>query len=407
MAELHILQEPGRATPDAIPGRPLWRLGFRPFFLFGAGFGLLGVGLWIAVYAGWLSPAPEREPLGGWLGWHRHEMPFGFASAIVAGFLLTAIQNWTSRPSLHGRPLLGLFALWLAARLCWLLGVPWQWTLVPELAFFLLLAFAAGRLLWKVRQSHNYLIPITLVAMGLADAETLAGIATGNDAWQYNGALAVVWLIVALMTMIGGRVIPFFTQRGLGRPQPGTGPLWLDVVLMTAALAAAVFAASGLDVAPHGPFAVFFAALAVGHAFRLGCWYDRGIWNVALLWPLHVACLWLVVAFAGLVLYHAGTLPSASFALHALTVGAMGGLILAMIARVSLGHTGRPLQASQGITWAFVLLNLGALARVFLASWFLLPGLILSTVCWVVAFGLFVAIYTPVLCRARADGKPG
>ncbi|MDR3086585.1 MAG: NnrS family protein [Azoarcus sp.] len=404
MSELFIPQEPRQTDPVF----PLWRLGFRPFFLFGALFGIVGVVLWIFFYADWLPVLPW-EPLGGWLGWHRHEMPFGFAVAIVAGFLLTAIQNWTGRPSLRGRPLMWLFVLWAAARACWLLGVPWQWTLMPELAFIFLLAFFTGRLLWQVRQSHNYSAPGTILLMGLADIESLAGVATGNVAWQHNGAMAVIWLIVALMTMIGGRVIPFFTQRGLGRPQARTTPLRLDMALMIAALVLSALAAfgSGVGVAPQWPFAVLFMALAAAHAFRLWRWYDHGIWSVALLWPLHLACLWMAVAFVALAAYHVGWLSSSSIALHALTVGAMGGLILAMIARVSLGHTGRPLQTSKAMTWAFALLNLGAVARVFLTDSFPLSGLLISSLCWLIAFGLFVSLHAPILCRPRADGSPG
>ncbi|MDR1854211.1 MAG: NnrS family protein, partial [Azoarcus sp.] len=222
---------------------PLWRLGFRPFFLFGALFSVAALAMWSLWYMGATPAAEIWEPLGGWLSWHRHEMPFGFAVAIVAGFLLTAIQNWTSRPSLSGKPLLGLFALWALARLAWLVGAPWQVAAMPEMAFLLLLAFATGRLLWRARQSHNYSAPFTIVLMAAADTLSIAGLATANDDWQRNGALAVVWLIVALMTMIGGRVIPFFTQRGLGRAAPRPAPLWLDATLMAAALVLALLSA--------------------------------------------------------------------------------------------------------------------------------------------------------------------
>ncbi|MDR1853785.1 MAG: NnrS family protein [Azoarcus sp.] len=413
MPQLLRIEEPQRA-PRPLPPRadksdvyPLWRLGFRPFFLFGVVFSLFALALWIGFYAGW-TPAPATwEPLGGWLSWHRHEMPFGFATAIVAGFLLTAIQNWTSRPSLSGKPLLGLFALWALARLAWLVGAPWPVAAAPELAFLLLLAFATGRLLWRARQSHNYSAPFTIVMMAAADALSIAGLATVNDDWQRNGALAVVWLIVALMTMIGGRVIPFFTQRGLGRAAPRPAPLWLDATLMAAALVLALLSAFGLGATASLVWVAPFALLAVAHAWRLWRWHDRDIWRVPLLWSLHLACLWLAVALAAFALFHAGWLTSSSIALHALTVGAMSGLILAMIARVSLGHTGRPLQASGAMTWAFALLNLGAAARVFVAPYFFMAGLAVATVCWLAAFGIFAWRYAPILLAPRADGKPG
>ena len=387
---------------------PLWRLGFRPFFLAGAVFGLFGVALWIAALLGALPQAlSEWVPLGGWLGWHQHEMPFGFAVAIVAGFLLTAVQNWTGRPGLRGWPLIILASLWCAARLCWLLGLPWAFAAATGLVFLLFLAFVTGRSLWKVGQTHNYLAPGTVLLLALADTLALAGVATGHADWQYNAAMAAIWLIVALMTMIGGRVIPFFTQMGLRREKSVASWLWLDVALMAGALVLAILAAVGYGRQPALPLAFLSAALVAGHAVRLARWYDSGIWRVPLLWSLFLACLWMVIGFAGLGMFHSGLLASSSFALHALTTGAMGGLILAMISRVSLGHTGRMLKAPAGMTWAFALINLGAVSRVFLAIWNYPLGLTVTAICWGAAFGLFAWYYAPMLCQARVDGRDG
>jgi uncharacterized protein involved in response to NO len=408
MALLQIDGTVSSPPPSSTSDFPLWRLGFRPFFLAGAVFGIVVVALWIAAFLGALPQVLSAwSPLGGWLGWHQHEMPFGFATAIVAGFLLTVVQNWTGQPGLHGKPLVIMVCLWCAARLCWLSGLPWVFAAVTGQAFLLFLAFVTGRILWKVKQKHNYLAPGTVLLLALADALALAGVASGHSDWQYNAAMAAIWLIVALMAMIGGRVIPFFTKMGLRRTDPIVSWLWLDVALMTGALVLAALAAVGYGREPQAAFAVLFAALTVGHALRLGRWYDSGIWRVPLLWSLHLACLWMVVGFAGLALFHGGGLASSSFALHALTVGAMGGLILAMVSRVSLGHTGRPLQAPAAMTWAFILFNLGAVARVFLALWHYPSGLALAAVCWVAALGLFVWHYTPMLCQARVDGRPG
>jgi uncharacterized protein involved in response to NO len=408
MALLQIDGTVSSPPPSSASDFPLWRLGFRPFFLTGTVFGIFAVALWIAAFLGALPQALSTwSPLGGWLGWHQHEMPFGLATGIVAGFLLTVVQNWTGRPGLRGRPLIILVGLWCATRLCWLAGLPWAFAAATGLAFLLFLAFVTGHTLWKVKQKHNYLAPCTVLLLALADALALAGIASGRGDWQSNASMAAIWLIVALMAMIGGRVIPFFTQMGLRRKEPIVSWLWLDVALMAGALGLAVLAAVGYGREPQAPFTLVFAALAVGHAFRLGRWYDPGIWHVPLLWSLHLACLWMVVGFAGLALFHGGWLLSSSFALHALTVGAMGGLILAMVSRVSLGHTGRALQAPPAMTWAFILINLGAAARVLLAFWHTPIGLALAAVCWVAAFGLFVWHYAPMLCRARVDGRPG
>ncbi|GHT93360.1 hypothetical protein AGMMS49545_12520 [Betaproteobacteria bacterium] len=407
MGELAAPASPSASSSDF----SLWRLGFRPFFLGGAIFGGLAVALWVAVL---LSALPSAfaawQPLGGWLGWHRHEMPFGFAAAIIAGFLLTVVQNWTGRPGLHGRPLIVLALLWCSARLVWLAGLSWELAALAEFAFLLGLASVTGYALWKVKQKHNYLAPMTILLLGLADLRAFAGIVARRDDWQLDAAWAAIWLIVALMTMIGGRVIPFFTQQGLARKQAATSSvtrLWLDVALMAGAMAMAVLHAAGDVNTAQMPFAVFFALLAVGHVWRLGRWYDSGIWRVPLIWSLHLACLWLVAGFSGLALFHAGILPSAGFALHALTIGGMGGLILAMMSRVSLAHTGHSLRAPNGMVWAFALINLGAAARVFLAVWHYPAGLALAAICWFLAFTLFVWRYAPLLVRPRADGLPG
>lgn len=183
--------------------------------------------------------------------------------------------------------------------------------------------------------------------------------------------------------------------------------VWLDVALLVASGVIAVLYAVGLAMPRSILLGVLFAAVSLGHAVRLGRWYDKGIWRVPLLWSLHLAMLWLVVATAGLALWHFGGLDNASPSLHALTVGAMSGLILAMIARVTLGHTGRPLQLPAGIAGAFVLFNLGAVARVFLSTAMPLGALWISAACWAVALGLYVWRYAPMLVTARVDGHPG
>ncbi|MCY1263533.1 NnrS protein [compost metagenome] len=386
----------------AIPS--LWRLGFRPFFLGGSLFAVVAIGAWIAVLLGVL---PEWQPLGGWLAWHRHEMLFGFAVAIVAGFLLTAVQNWTGRPGVSGTPLIWLAGLWLAARLGWLFGAPLALVGPLELALLPALAFFIGRSLWQVRQVRNYPILAVLLLLALADVQSVVGLAIGNEDWQRSSVLAAIWLVTALMTLIGGRVIPFFTQRGLGRQQQVPAWPWLDNALLAGTLLLAVLTAFGLTLQAHPLLALLFGVLAVGHCIRLARWWDRDLWRVPLLWSLHLAYFWIAVAFAGMALFHLGLGFSSSLALHALTVGGIGGLILAMIARVSLGHTGRPLQPPAAMGWAFALLNLGTVGRVFVSAWLPLPGLAIAAGCWVAAFGLFAWHYGPMFWKPRVDGQPG
>ena len=383
---------------------PLWRLAFRPFFLAGSLFAMLAIPLWVATWTGiW----PGFQPTGGWLSWHRHEMLFGFAMAIVAGFLLTAGQTWTGQPGVSGNKLMALAAVWLLARLGWLFGLPLALVIPLDLLFMLGVTGLMARMLWVVRQKRNYPIVAVLTLMIGADVLVLCGIALADDGLQRQGILAGLWLVAALMAIIGGRVIPFFTQRGLGHTEAVKPWVWLDVALLVGTGLIAALYAAGVALQQHLLIGVLFLAIAAGHLLRLVRWYDGGIWRVPLLWSLHVAMLWLVVAAAGLALWNFGHLGSSSASLHALSVGSMSGLILAMIARVTLGHTGRPLQLPGGIVGAFVLFNLGAASRVFLSSQWPVMGLWLAAICWALAFALYAWRYAPMLLSARVDGHPG
>ncbi|AIL61346.1 NnrS family protein [Pseudomonas alkylphenolica] len=383
---------------------PLLRLAFRPFFLAGCGLALLAVPLWLAALNGSLG---DWQPAGGWLAWHRHELVFGFGLAIIAGFLLTAGQTWTGQPGLSGTPLAALALLWLAARIAWLANLPWPLLALLELAFPLIVALLMGAMLWRVRQKRNYPVVLVLLLLTAADAVSVYGLLQGHDGWQRQGVLSAIWLVAAMMGLIGGRVIPFFTQRGLGRVE-GVAPWpWLDWLLLAGAALVAVLYAAGPALAANVWIGLLFAALTLGHGVRLWRWHDRGLWRVPLLWSLHLAYGWLALACLGMALWHFGVPLNPSLAVHCLTIGAMAGLILAMIARVSLGHTGRPLQPPAGMTLAFILLNLAGVSRVLLVLWLPLAGLWLAAVCWVGAFALYAWRYAPMLLRARVDGHPG
>ncbi|MDX1297630.1 MAG: NnrS family protein [Pseudomonas sp.] len=388
---------------QALAITPLLRLGFRPFFLFGVVLAALAIPLWVLVFlGGWSFPTPQ----GGWLAWHRHELVFGFAGAIISGFLLTAVQTWTGQPSISGRPLGLLVGLWLLGRLSWWLPSA-ELLLALNVLFLLAVAGGVGRLLWAVRQQRNYPIVLVLLLLTGADALTLLGVLQHNEAWQRQGSLAAVWLVVAMMTLIGGRVIPFFTQRGLMRATAVQPWSWLDGALLIGTVLVGVLTGLGWLLQPSALAGVLLMLLGVGHAIRLCRWFDRGLLSVPLLWSLHLAYAWLVVGCVALALWHWGAPLSASQALHALTIGSVGGLILAMLARVSLGHTGRPLTLPRGFVVAFVLLNLAALVRVVGVSFAYQPALWVGALCWCLAFAQYLYCYGPMLCRARVDGHPG
>jgi uncharacterized protein involved in response to NO len=334
------------------------------------------------------------------LAWHRHEMPFGFAAAIIAGFLLTAVPNWTGRPGLKGWPLIGLVLVWLVARMAWLLPIAPAGLLFLQLPFLPLLAWVLGRDLVAAGKRDNYPIVLMITLLAGCQVMTLWGLWVDDEGLQRHGVLAALWLVGALMSVIGGRVIPFFIQRGLNRPaSPATNPLPTRVLLVSGLLAALTFAL-GLNDLPRLWLAALFVLIGSLHLLRLWRWYDRGIWRVPLLWSLYLSYAWLVVAVFAMGLWHAGLMLQQSLATHSLAVGGIGGLILAMVVRVSLGHTGRALQPSKAIVAGFALVMIAGLARVLLVSFSGL-GLGVSALFWCVAFGLFLVGYTSILLRAR------
>ncbi|MBZ9784398.1 NnrS family protein [Pseudomonas sp. REP124] len=382
---------------NKLSAAPVFSLGFRPFFLAGAAFAAMAVAIW----ALWLyGRLPGAQPVGGMLAWHRHEMPFGFAVAIIAGFLLTAVPNWTGRPGLKGWPLIGLVLVWLLARLAWLMPIPPGLLLILQLPLLPLLAVVLGRDLIAARKRENYPILLMITLLAGCQVMTLWGFWTDDVGLQRRGVLAALWLVGAMMSVIGGRVIPFFIQRGLNRPATPADSPWPTRVLLVSSLLAALTFALGLNDVPRLWLAALFALMCGLHLLRLWRWHDRGMWRVPLLWSLYLSYVWLLVAVIGMALWHLGLMPQQSLATHSLAVGGVGGLILAMIARVSLGHTGRPLLPSKAIVVGFALVLLAGLSRVLLVP-FSGFGLGLSAALWCAAFGLFLLRYTDILLKPR------
>jgi uncharacterized protein involved in response to NO len=391
------------AKPTA--GVPLLRLGFRPFFLGAALFAVLAAGLWAAAYAGWLG---GLAPRGGWLTWHMHEMPFGFAVAVIAGFLLTAVQTWTGSPGLRGRWLAAVFALWLAARIGWLWpGLPWPVLVALELAFLPAVAVRVGWQLGRVGQRRNYPLVALLVLLTLTDALALGALAAGDFEWLRRAVWAALWLIGTVVAIVGGRVIPLFTASGLHLPAPIAPRRWLEALAHGGLPLLAGLALAGVGLAPDRLLAPLFLLLGIAHALRLARWFRPGILRVPLLWSLHLAYAWLAAALLGLAAWHLGLPILGSAALHLFTIGTIGGLILAMMARVSLGHTGRALQPPAVMPLAFGAVGLAAGVRAGLSGVAPRLAVVVSAALWCLGFGLFVYCYGPMLWRARVDGGPG
>jgi uncharacterized protein involved in response to NO len=345
----------------------------------------LSVPLWAAQYAGWLPGANLLR--------HGHEMVFGYAFAVIAGFLLTAVRAWTGRPTPTGAALGALAALWLAARAAAFVS-PMAAALL-DAAFALALAWGIGRPILASRNRNAFFIALVL-AIGTASvafaAYPRAALTLGLD------------LVLLVMALISGRVIPMFTNNAVaGAGARGYRPLEFAALGSLALLAA-------LDAAQLWfPAALVAAAAAALHAARLALWSPWAARGRPILWILHASYAWVVVhlALRGLAGFD---LAPATLAIHALTVGAIGGMTLGMMTRTARGHTGRPLQAGRAEVAAYVLVHAAAATRVLLP--FVLPGfydvcVAASAALWSAAFALFTAVYLPILSGPRLDGKPG
>lgn len=385
----------------------LWGRAFRPFFLLAGLWGCVAPIAWIAMLSGqvpapaWLSP----------FAWHAHEMLFGLVVAAIGGFLLTSVPVWTGRTPVTGSRLAGLAALWLAGRVAMLAAAALPSSIVAacDLAFPVALAATLARPLLTASQRRNWGIWAIVLALGGADAMMHAealGLARGAVSVALRFA---IWLVVALIVVVGGRITPAFTRNALvraGVQAPVRARAWLD----RSAIALVALLPLIELVCPRTTWSgavELAAALAVG-ARMLG-WQSLRTGRDPLLWSLHAGYAWVAI---GLLLVALSDLTQAlafNLGMHALTAGAMGSMILAVMTRVGLGHTGRPLVLPRGASLAYALVHAGALAR--LVATFLpdvyLPALTLAAILWSAAFGLFSALYAPILMRPRVDGQPG
>jgi uncharacterized protein involved in response to NO len=372
--------------------------GFRPFYSLAALFGAAMVPLTVAGIFGTV----ESADYFGAMGWHAHELVFGYAAAVIAGFLLTAVANWTGQPPTRGAPLAGLIALWAAGRVAiWYAdALPELLVAAADLAFLPAVALVVGT---KVVRTQNYRNLITVaVLLGLTIGNLALHLsALGYDAYVPDRAINIpLGVLMILLALLGGRVIPFFTANSL--PQAGVRPLGkLDMVTLVLLLPALV---PQLDtIAPW-----LFGIAAAAHLGRMRGWQTTATFGNPLLWVLHLGYFWIVVSLALRTLGSA--YPEAGTAgIHALTVGALGSLTIGMMSRTALGHTGRPLRASWLTITSYALINIAALLRVAGA---LRPELgtdviWAAAIMWSVALSLYLIEFFPVLASPRPDGKPG
>jgi len=381
-------------------------LGFRPFFFAALSFAVVSMTLWLLIFTLGKNILPNHYPL---ISWHAHEMIFGFATATVTGFLLTAVKNWTGIQSINGKPLMVLFTLWLLARI--LAFVPTSWAL-PTLAvvdslYLLIVTVAFSYPVFKIRQWKNLAFSGKLLTLFIANVIFYLGLLGYMDNGIHYGLYIAFYTVLAIVFNMGRRVIPFFIEKGLGCPFEAKNYHWVDISSLWLFLA---FSIADIFFPNHYTVAILAAALVVLHSARLYGWYHKAIWQKSLLWVLLVGYSWIVLGF---ILKFLSVFLSVSpfIALHAFAYGGIGMITAGMMARVSLGHTGNNVfEPPKILHLIFGLLFVGAISRVILPLFFnqfYMPLITLSQVLWILAFLLFFIVYAPMLIKARADGRHG
>lgn len=381
---------------------------FRPFFLLAGIYAVAVVFGWIAfLFGGWPIPV-------GWspLQWHSHEMLYGFVTAAIAGFVLTAMTNWTNARPLQGIGLLCLLLLWLAGRLAmWFAGwLPGWLVAVVDLAFLPVLAMYVAHVLIRHNNRRNLVLVAVLTLLFIGNLHMQIGFATGKTGLLQTGQMLGFNIITALIVIIAGRITPAFSINWLRANGKNPGKVktfrWLEFVSLGSVVLLLVVDWLPLPVRTTGAAALLAGA---ANGARLVSWAG---WNTArepLLWILHLAYLWVVIA---LLLRGAGAFTdiiAPTVWQHALGVGGIATLILGVMTRVAYGHTGRPLRLPRFAVFIYIAIIAAAVLRLLAATGALdyRLGVSFSALAWVVAFSLFVVIYGPVLASPRADGRPG
>ncbi|MGZ5928010.1 MAG: NnrS family protein [Rhizomicrobium sp.] len=386
----------------------LFACGFRPFFLLAGLDALINMGVWLAAF---LRPSIWPAHAVPSMYWHAHEMLFGFATAAIAGFLLTAVPGWTGRKSYSGAPLISLIVLWLAGRLAMApLGLMPPMALdAIDLAFFPALILVLAPPLVRARKFPNLPFVGILTLFFLANLCFHLGTDGMLAAGEQIGLGIAIDLVMILIVIIGGRISPAFTKSGLARHGITVqlrGSRWIEI-LSIASIVAVLLADLAMPLSAASGAIALVAAIA--QTIRLAQWHGHRTVRDPLIWVLHLGYAWLV---AGLLLKGIWQLTAAPFAekwIHALTVGAFATMILAVMTRASLGHTGRSLIASRSIAICYGLVTAAALVRVFAPA--LLPNqynqiVIVSALLWIAAFAVFLQVFTPILVTPRPDGRP-
>jgi uncharacterized protein involved in response to NO len=392
--------------PQPLPRFALFNLGFRPFFLGAGVFAVIAMLLWMRIYVfGW-----QKWPYGlAPLTWHAHEMIFGYAMAVVAGFLLTAIHNWTGIRTLQGLPLFGLFLLWAAGRVLpfYTDVIALEYVAIIDNLFLVLLLLAAAIPIVKARQWKNLGIISKVVLLLASNLLFYAGVLGLLADGVYQGLYSGLYLLLSLIFVMGRRVIPFFIERGVDKPVQVKNWKWLDISSLVLFLA---FWIADVFVRHTWHVTLLATVLCVLHSVRLAGWYTHGIWHKPLLWSLYLAYAVLVAGFALKAAVPVFNI-SPFFAVHAFAVGGIGLMTAGMMARVILGHTGRDISSPPNVVGGIFIMLLGAVLFRVVVPLFEQSHYVLwigvSQILWMTAFVMFLFVYLPMLFKPRVDGRPG
>jgi uncharacterized protein involved in response to NO len=386
---------------------PILSYGFRPFFLLAGIAGVIFIPAWAWTFTLGADIGSSWPPTL----WHAHEMLFGFIMSAVAGFLLTAVPSWTGQRGFSGWPLLVLTLLWLLARLMIATSGWWPEWLVAgvDLAFLPTLAGLLAVPLLRAR-NRNTVMLLLLAVLWSSNATFHVALLNHNTPLAMHSVRIGIDLLLVMVTLIGGRIVPAFTQSALRTSGVRTA-LHSSAGLTALALVAMLLVTIGDMFVPDSWLAALFAAVAaVVQAARLSQWRGLHTLKQPIVWVLHLAYLWLPVGLALKAIALTAGYAFSAFWLHALTIGALATMILAVMTRASLGHTGRPLNVDPLIATAYGLLTVAAAVRVFGLTLLRIqyPYIIaIAAAFWAAAFILFLVVYAPILTRPRVDGKPG
>lgn len=379
----------------------LFQLGFRPFYSLAAIFAIVAAIIWLSAFAGFSGTGVYLHSVN----WHSHEMLFGFSVAVIAGFLLTAVRNWTGQPTPTGSALAALAGLWLLARVLIITG-PGSLAAAIDVLFLPALAVALAIPVLQSKNRRNYKVIAVLLALAICNGVFHLASQGILPAWLSRAAVfAGIDIIIILLAIVAGRVVPAFTKNAVQESNPRS-ERWVEVVVfLSMSLVIVTTLTSGIWSLSPPLLAGLLLVVAAGHAMRLALWDPLRTFHKPLLWMMPVAYSWIAFAFVlrALAVTHV-VAPSAW--IHAVTMGAISSFMVAMMMRSSLGHTGRDLVASRLDMAAFLFVQLAAIVRITgsIAAgdsyryWIVASGLI-----WCLAFLLFSVRYLPMLARSRVD----